>query len=73
MDVKELRTISKDIKNKVHGDYYLADIITKGVAYHIGYLPSTLRISIEELYRQGHIKALFCTSTLVEGVRGSWT
>lgn len=48
MDVKELRTISKDIKNKVHGNYYLADIITKGVAYHIGYLPSTLRISIEE-------------------------
>ena len=43
-----MRTISKDIKNKVHGDYYLADIITKGVAYHIGYLPSTLRISIEE-------------------------
>ena len=68
VDVKELRTISKDIKNEVHGDYYLADIITKGVAYHIGYLPSTLRMSIEELYRQGHIKTLFCTSTLVEGV-----
>lgn len=67
-EIKELQTLSKDIKNEVHGDYYLADIITKGVAYHIGYLPSTLRMSIEELYRQGHIKTLFCTSTLVEGV-----
>lgn len=66
--IKELDSISKDIKNEVHGDYYLADIITKGVAYHIGYLPSTLRMNIEELYRQGHIKTLFCTSTLVEGV-----
>lgn len=66
--IKELNSISKDIKNEVHGDYYLADIITKGVAYHIGYLPSTLRMNIEELYRQGHIKTLFCTSTLVEGV-----
>jgi hypothetical protein len=65
---KELLSISKDIKNEVHGDYYLADIITKGVAYHIGYLPSTLRMRIEELYREGLIKSLFCTSTLVEGV-----
>lgn len=68
LNQKELNSISKDIRNEVHGDYYLADIITKGVAYHIGYLPSTLRMSIEELYRQGYIKTLFCTSTLVEGV-----
>ncbi len=67
-NIKELQTISKDIRNEVHGDYYLADIITKGVAYHVGYLPSTLRMRIEELYRDGYIKTLFCTSTLVEGV-----
>ena len=65
---KELNSISKDIKNEVHGDYYLAEIITKGVAYHVGYLPSTLRMRIEDLYKDGLIKTLFCTSTLVEGV-----
>ncbi|MGH4126305.1 MAG: DEAD/DEAH box helicase [Clostridium sp.] len=64
----DLLTLAKDIKNEVHGDYYLADIISKGVAYHIGYLPSAIRMRIEDLFRQGLIKTMFCTSTLVEGV-----
>lgn len=67
-DSKELLTLSRDIKNEVHGDYYLADLITKGIAYHIGYLPSSIRMRIEELFKEGLIKTMFCTSTLVEGV-----
>ena len=35
----ELDSLSKDIMQEVHGDYYLASMIKKGVAYHIGYLP----------------------------------
>ncbi|HAE43615.1 MAG TPA: helicase, partial [Clostridiales bacterium] len=65
---KELLDLSRDITNEVHGDYYLADIICKGVAYHIGYLPSTIRMRIEELYRKGLIQTIFSTSTLVEAV-----
>jgi len=65
---KELLTLSRDIKSEVHGDYFLADVISKGVAYHIGYLPSTIRMRIEELFRKGLIHTMFCTSTLVEGV-----
>lgn len=64
----ELVELAKDIKNEVHGDYYLADLISKGVAYHIGYLPSSIRQRIETLFKEGKITALFCTSTLVEGV-----
>ena len=60
--------LAKDIKNEVHGDYYLSDLISKGVAYHIGYLPSSIRQRIETLFKEGKITALFCTSTLVEGV-----
>ena len=60
--------LSKDIKNEVHGDYYLADLVSKGVAYHIGYLPTSIRQRIEDLFKAGKITALFCTSTLVEGV-----
>jgi hypothetical protein len=67
-DDKELLTLAQDIRNEVHGDYYLADVISKGVAYHIGYLPSTIRMRIEELFRKGLIHTMFCTSTLVEGV-----
>jgi replicative superfamily II helicase len=67
-DNEELFILSRDIKNEVHGDYYLADIILRGVAYHIGYLPSAIRMRIEDLFRRGLIKTMFCTSTLVEGV-----
>jgi superfamily II DNA/RNA helicase len=65
---KELFDLSRDIKNEVHDDYYLADLIAKGVAYHIGYLPASIRQRIEKLFKAGIITALFCTSTLVEGV-----
>ncbi|AQW61915.1 helicase [Dehalococcoides mccartyi] len=64
----ELSALAKDIRNEVHGDYYLADILEKGVAYHIGYLPSAIRMRIEDLFRKGKINTMFCTSTLVEGV-----
>lgn len=67
-DDAELESLAKDIRNEVHGDYYLADILEKGVAYHIGYLPSAIRMRIEDLFREKKITTIFCTSTLVEGV-----
>lgn len=65
---KDLNALSNDIATSVHKDYYLADIIKKGIAYHIGYLPSSIRMRIEDLFRAGKITTLFCTSTLLEGV-----
>ena len=64
----ELDALSRDITQEVHGDYYLADIIKKGVAYHIGYLPASIRTRIESLFQSGQITTMFCTSTLLEGV-----
>lgn len=64
----ELDSLSKDITQEVHGDYYLAGMIKKGVAYHIGYLPASIRTRIEELFQSGKITIMFCTSTLLEGV-----
>lgn len=63
-----LDTLSKDIRQEVHGDYFLADMIRKGIAYHIGYLPASIRARIETLFQDGHITIMFCTSTLLEGV-----
>lgn len=65
---KDLDSLAKEIRQEVHNDYYLAKLISKGVAYHIGYLPTTIRRRIEDLYREGLIKTIFCTSTLIEGV-----
>lgn len=68
MPDKDLEALSKDIRNLVHKQYYLADVVTKGVAYHVGYLPPSIRMRIEELFRDQKIKIMFCTSTLLEGV-----
>jgi len=65
---KELMDLSKEIKSEIHGDYFLADLILKGIAYHVGYLPASIRLRIEELYKSNDIHTVFCTSTLIEGV-----
>lgn len=64
----DLKQLADDIKAQVHGDYYLTKLIRKGIAYHIGYLPSSIRLRIEKLFKDGKIIAMFCTSTLIEGV-----
>lgn len=63
-----LETLAKEIANQVHKDDFLAQLIKKGVAYHIGYLPASIRMKIEKLFREKKIVAMFCTSTRVEGV-----
>lgn len=63
-----LDVLAKDIRQEVHGDYFLADMIRQGIAYHIGYLPASIRARIETLFQKGRITIMFCTSTLLEGV-----
>ena len=67
-DNAELRKASSLIKQYVHHDYYLAELVKKGVAYHFGNMPQLIRNLIEKLYRNGNIRYVFCTSTLLEGV-----
>lgn len=67
-DSLDLEALSRDIGNEIHNDYYLSELILKGVAYHVGYLPNTIRMRIEDLFRNGEIKTIFCTSTLIEGI-----
>lgn len=65
---EDLNALAKDIERDVHEDYYLSDLIRKGISYHIGYLPPAIRERIEGLFRERKISTLFCTSTLLEGV-----
>ena len=64
----ELAELARDVRNQVHRDYFLAGLLEQGIAYHIGYLPSAIRMRIEKLFKDEKITAMFCTSTLVEGV-----
>ena len=64
----KLKGLAEKIKKDVHQEYYLAELVEQGVAYHIGYLPANIRMQLEDYYRDGLIKTMFCTSTLLEGV-----
>lgn len=64
----EISKAIRNIKEYIHPDYYLADILKKGVAYHHGKLPQLIRNLVEELYKKEKIRNVFCTSTLLEGV-----
>ena len=52
----------------VHEDYQLNDLLPYGVAYHDGPMPDLLRREIERLFKEGVIRYICCTSTLLAGV-----
>ena len=64
----ELEELILDIKEEIHEDCFLVKTLKKGVAYHVSYLPTNIKERIEQLYREGIVKTVFCTSTLLEGV-----
>lgn len=56
------------IEKFIHKDFTLASSLRKGVAFHYGPLPSSVRIMVENLAKTGDINFIACTSTLAEGV-----
>jgi hypothetical protein len=68
LDNPKLIKLANDIKNDVHKECYLAELVEKGVAYHVGYLPANIRLRIEQSFEDGDLRTIFCTSTLVEGI-----
>ena len=63
-----IEEVKKYISDEIHKDYYLIETLKKGVAYHVGYVPTSIRKHIENLYKDKYINTIFCTSTLLEGV-----
>ncbi|MEN8185494.1 MAG: DEAD/DEAH box helicase [Bacteroidota bacterium] len=63
-----LRKAIKQIKDYIHPDYYLANLLEHKVAFHYGKLPQLIRNLVEDLYKNEEIRNVFCTSTLLEGV-----
>lgn len=64
----ELGELADLARKGVHPKYLLASLVTRGVAFHYGNMPSLIRLEIERLFRSGKIRFLICTSTLIEGV-----
>lgn len=64
----ELKSLIEDVKAEIHPKSFLVYFLEKGICCHVGYLPSSIKAKIEELFRKRIIKTIFCTSTLLEGV-----
>ncbi|PMO43283.1 RNA helicase [Vibrio splendidus] len=64
----ELEEAADYIEQFIHKDFTLAANLRKGVAFHYGPLPSSVRIMVENLVKAGDINFIACTSTLAEGV-----
>ena len=49
---KELDSVARQIEQKIHNEYYLANLIRKRIAFHIGALPAEIRSQIEQLLKK---------------------
>ncbi len=56
------------IKQHIHPDYGLANMVLHGVAFHYGRMPTLLREALERGFSEGNIRYLVCTTTLFQGV-----
>jgi DEAD/DEAH box helicase/Helicase conserved C-terminal domain len=63
-----LRELSDLAKAAVHDRYSLARVVRRRIGFHYGNMPLLLRNEIERCFKEGHLKFLVCTSTLMEGV-----
>ncbi|MBK9002851.1 MAG: DEAD/DEAH box helicase [Sphingomonadales bacterium] len=64
----ELSELADLARKGVHPNFTLASLVERGVAFHYGNMPSLIRTEVERLFRNGKIRFLVCTSTLIEGV-----
>lgn len=66
----QLEEAASYVEEFIHKDFSLANNLRKGVAFHYGPLPSSIRVMIENLVKDDDLPIQFivCTGTLAEGV-----
>lgn len=67
-DRGDLTDFAQFVKEHIHPDYVLAEVLEKGVGFHYGNMPTLIRRTLERLFDTGQIDYLVCTSTLLHGV-----
>jgi hypothetical protein len=60
----------RHVRTYVHSEYFLADTLGRGVAFHHGKMPQEVRERVEQAFADptSPIQFVVCTSTLLEGV-----
>ncbi len=67
----ETKEIAKWVSEKYHKDWVLSKALRHGVAIHHARIPRGVSQYIVDLFNDGKIEFLVCTSTLIEGVNTS--
>jgi superfamily II DNA or RNA helicase len=65
---QRIQDLIKLVRKTIHSQYLLVETLKQGVAYHYGNMPLLIRTEIEGLFREGILRFLICTATLIEGV-----
>lgn len=66
-----LKNFLTHISEHISPEWNLVDALKNGTAFHHGGVPRYVQTEIIELFNEGVIHSLFCTSTLAEGVNTS--
>jgi hypothetical protein len=64
----ELQSFIKFIELEIHPEHPLVECLNRGVGFHYGHMPSIIRAGIERFFKNGQLKFLCSTSTLLQGV-----
>lgn len=59
---------AKFVREQIHKEYRLASTLEQGIAFHYGNMPAIIRKTIEDLFEEGKLEYLVCTSTLLHGI-----
>jgi len=65
---KEILELIEFLEDEIHPMYSLISCLEREVAFHHSKLPDIVRKELEDLFLDGKVRNLFCTSTLLEGV-----
>lgn len=56
------------VTDQIHDEYPLIAALRRGIGFHHGEMPATVRAGVEDLFRQRKLRFIACTSTLLQGV-----
>lgn len=67
---EKVEELVKHVREYVHKDYFLANTLRRGVAFHHGKMPQEVRERVEQAFADpdSSVQFVVCTSTLLEGV-----
>lgn len=63
-----IQNLIEFLQANIHRSYRLIRCLQHGVGFHYGTMPEIVRVEVEDLIRDGLIRFVCCTSTLLQGV-----